>query len=160
MLFSPETWSVLADISLVLGVPFAVIVFILERRKERQVEQGEIYQRLSDEYTAFMKLVIENSDLHMLRAPVPGQPAPTLSEDQLERRTAFFSILVALFERAYLLVYDDRMNRETTRLWNSWEDYMRDWCRRADFRAALPQLLQGEDPAFAAHLTRLAREAE
>lgn len=157
MLPSAETWSVLADMSLVFGVPFGVIVFALERRKERQVEQEEIYQRLSDEYTAFMKLVIENSDLHLLRAPVPGQPEPVLNEDQLERRAAFFSILVALFERAYLLVYDDRMNRETTRLWNSWEDYMRDWCKRSDFRSALPQLLQGEDPAFAAHLSRLAQ---
>lgn len=161
MLFSHETWSVLADISLVFGLPFAIIAFFVERGKERQLQQEEIYQRLSDEYTAFMKLIIENSDLHLLRAPTtaaPGAPEAGLSEDQLERRAAFFSILVALFERAYLLVYDDRMNKETTRLWHSWEDYMRDWVKRADFRSALPTLLQGEDQAFANHLARLALE--
>jgi len=34
-------------------------------------------------------------------------------------------------------------------LWQSWEDYIREWCRREDFRAALPGLLEGEDEDFA-----------
>jgi hypothetical protein len=35
---------------------------------------------------------------------------------------------------------------------------MREWCRRADFKAALPQLLRGEDPEFVAYIERIARE--
>jgi hypothetical protein len=35
---------------------------------------------------------------------------------------------------------------------------MREWCRRDDFLALLPQLLQGEDPDFAAYIRRLAAE--
>jgi hypothetical protein len=35
---------------------------------------------------------------------------------------------------------------------------MREWCRREDFRARLPDLLYGEDPAFATYLRRLADE--
>lgn len=153
---SAETWGIVADIALIFGLPFGVMAFLLERTKQRQVEQEEIYQRLSDEYTAFMRLVIENSDLRLLRAPAPGADGSELTEEQLERRTAFFSILVALFERAYLLVYDDRMSKGTARLWHSWEDFMRDWCKRADFRSSLPMLLQGEDEEFAKHLARLA----
>ena len=63
-------------------------------------------------------------------------PACTLelNPEQKERRYALFSILVSIFERAYMLVYEDTMSRQTTRLWQSWEDYMREWCRRADFR--------------------------
>jgi len=55
---------------------------------------------------------------------------------------------VSLFERAYLLVFEERMDKQTTRLWQSWEDYMREWCRRPDFREALPDLLSGEDEGF------------
>ena len=40
------------------------------------------------------------------------------------------------------------MNKQTKRLWQSWEDYMREWCQREDFRAALPELLRGEDEEF------------
>jgi len=80
----------------VVGLPFAIAVFIWERRKERETEQEEIYQRLSDEYTNFMKLVLDNADLRLLRPP--GQPL-ALTPEQAERRLALFSILVALFER-------------------------------------------------------------
>jgi hypothetical protein len=35
---------------------------------------------------------------------------------------------------------------------------MREWCRRDDFRNALPQLLRGEDPEFQQYLRRVADE--
>jgi hypothetical protein len=33
---------------------------------------------------------------------------------------------------------------------------MRQWCRREDFRALLPVLLEGEDPEFGAYIRALA----
>ena len=48
------------------------------------------------------------------------------------------------------------MDRQTGRLWLSWEDYMREWCRRKDFREVLPELLTGEDQDFAAHIGEIA----
>lgn len=69
-----------------------------------------------------------------------------------------FDILIALFERAYILAYDEHMSEEKKRRWNSWEDYMREWCLRADFNALLPELLHGEDSGFPAYICRLARE--
>ncbi|MFM7341417.1 MAG: hypothetical protein ACKOCZ_08680 [Betaproteobacteria bacterium] len=50
------------------------------------------------------------------------------------------------------------MNQAERRRWNSWDDFMREWCRREDFRQALPQLLRGEDPAFVAYIGRLAEQ--
>jgi hypothetical protein len=50
------------------------------------------------------------------------------------------------------------MDRQTRRLWQSWEDYMREWCKREDFRALLPSLLEGEDDEFQQHITRIAGE--
>jgi hypothetical protein len=139
------------------ALPFAIVVFVIERRKDRYVDEEEIYQRLSDEYTNFLKLVIDNADLQLLRKSAPlGQ----FTEEQLERKQALFGILVSIFERAYILVYEDRMNKQTRRLWSSWEDYMREWCRRSDFRHALLALLEGEDPDFRAHIERIAEVAE
>jgi hypothetical protein len=35
---------------------------------------------------------------------------------------------------------------------------MREWCKRAEFRAELRELLQGEDPDFAKHISEIAEE--
>jgi hypothetical protein len=136
----------------IIGLPLAIGVFIYDRRRDRQNDEEEIYLRLSDEYADFMRLVIENADLHLLSPATKGD----LSEDQLERKHALFALLVSLFERAYVLVYEDNMGRQQARLWQSWEDYMTEWCQREDFRAALPALFQGEDPGFVATIRRIA----
>jgi hypothetical protein len=65
-------------------------------------------------------------------------------------------MLVSLFERAYLLLYEPNMTSRQQRRWLSWEDYMRDWCKRGDFRALLPSLLEGEDPEFGSYIRALA----
>lgn len=153
-----DGWLLAANVVTVVALPFAIAVFIWERRRERQNEEEELYQRLSDEYTNFMKLVLENSDLRLLRKPGEDAGDPPLTAEQRERKLALFNVLVALFERSYILVWEEVMNPQTRRLWQSWEDYMREWCRRPDFREALPELLRGEDPGFAAHIGRVADE--
>lgn len=151
-----EWTEALSYLVTIFGLPLAILVFIIEQRRQRQNEEEEIYQRLSDEYTAFLKLVLGNPDLQLLRRQATREP---LTDEQSERKLALFSILVSLFERAYILVYEDEMDRQTRRLWQSWEDYMREWCGRKDFRDALPELLRGEDEDFRAHIGRIA-EAE
>jgi hypothetical protein len=99
--------------------------------------------------------VLQNADLRLRSATKVD-----LSPEQQERRLIIFDLLVSLFERAYLLVYEERMNKQQRRLWLSWEDYMREWCRRDDFRGLLPQLLTGEDPDFAARMAQIAREED
>jgi hypothetical protein len=72
---------------------------------------------------------------------------------------AIFGMLIAIFERAYLLLYDDDLSGREARRWRSWEDFMQEWCGRDDFREAMESLLLGEDPAFAAYLRKLAAES-
>jgi hypothetical protein len=135
------------------ALPFGIFVYVQERRKQRQSDEEELYQRLTDEYMSFLKLVLENSDLQLLHRKGTQRQ---LSEEELERKFALFGILVSIFESAYLLVYEEKMSKQTRRLWSSWEDYMREWCRRDDFRADLPELLQGEDPDFQEHIKKIA----
>lgn len=152
-----ETMEMLSYVVTVVGFPLAILTFVLEQRKERQNEEEEIFQRLSDEYREFLKLVLDNSDLHLLRRE--GARAE-LTEEQKERRLAIFGILISLFERAYLLVYEPKMDKQTRRMWQSWEDYMREWVRRADFRDALPELLEGEDEEFTHYVSKLMNEGQ
>jgi len=151
-----ETMEMLSYVVTVIGFPLAILTFVWEQRKERQNEEEEIFQRLSDEYREFLKLVLDNADLHLLR--LEGARAE-LTEEQKERQLAIFGILISLFERAYLLVYEEKMDKQTRRMWQSWEDYMLEWVRRTDFRSALPGLLEGEDEEFTRYITGLMKTA-
>lgn len=150
-----ETWELLSYVVTVVGLPLALATFILEQRKERENEDEEVYLLLADHYTDFLKLVMANPDLQ-LRSVCEAQP---MTPDQEERKRVLFEILISLFERAYLLAYEDNMSSKQRRRWSSWDDYMREWCVRDDFRHMLPRLLQGEDPDFCIYINKLAKEA-
>lgn len=151
-MFALETWELLSYVVTVVGLPLAIAVFIFEQRKERNNEEEEVYQLLSDNYQEFLKITLENPDLRLFAS----EETPALSAEQRERMFIIFSMLISLFERAYLLLYEDDMAEKQLRRWRSWEDYMGEWCNRADFRTALPVLLRGEDPAFATYIRDLA----
>ncbi len=155
MNLSLETWELLSYMVTVIGLPLAIAVFIFEQRKERENEDEEVYQLLSDNYQDFLKIALANPDLKLFSM----QESPALTEEQRERKLIIFNMLVSLFERAYLLLYEDNMPPKQLRRWRSWEDYMREWCLRADFRAALPELLHGEDPAFVEYFRGLMANA-
>jgi hypothetical protein len=150
-----EWFELLSYVVTIFGFPLAILIFLYEQRKERQNDEEELYQRLSDEYTNFLKLVLENADLQLLR--MQGNDL-SLTDEQRERKLVIFGILVSIFERAYILVYEDKMNKQTQRLWSSWEDYMREWCRREDFRSVLSKLLEGEDEDFQKHIQKVAQQ--
>jgi hypothetical protein len=136
----------------VVGLPLAISVFLFEQRKERENEEEEVYQLLSDNYQDFLKVALDNPDLRLFSAG----PTDSLNAEQKERQFIIFTMLMSLFERAYLLLYEEDMAPRQARRWNSGEDYMLEWCRRPDFRASLPRLLHGEDPSFVRYVERLA----
>jgi hypothetical protein len=149
-----ETWELLSYVVTVVGLPLAISVFVFDQRKERDNEEEEVYQLLSDNYQDFLKVALENSDLRLFST----EKTNDLDEIQIERMYIVFSMLISLFERAYLLLYEDDMTPKQWRRWRSWEDYMREWCQREDFRSALTTQMGGEDPDFVAYLQKLAAE--
>ena len=80
----------------ILGFPAAILVFVYERRKAMENEENEIHRNLSEEYDNFLRLVLDNADLLLLRRRTP---LPTFSEEQLERKEIIFRMLLSLFEK-------------------------------------------------------------
>jgi hypothetical protein len=155
-LLDPGFWEVASFIVTVFGLPFAIFLFLFEQRKERDAEDEEAYQLLQDAYNDFLKIVLDNPDLNLRT----NSSTPNLTDDQRERMLIIFEMLIALFERAYIVSYEPDMKGVALRRWHSWDDYMREWCQREDFYYLLPQLLRGEDPDFAAYIRRIADEEQ
>lgn len=148
-----EDWELLSYVVTTIGLPVAIGVFLYEQKKERDNEEEEVFQLISDNYQDFLKVALENPDLRLFSP----EETPSLTDEQRERMHIIFSMLVSLFERAYLLLFEPDMSSKQLRRWSSWEDYMREWCQREDFRARLPILLRGEDSEFVAYIESLAR---
>lgn len=148
---SLETWELLSHIVTVIGLPAAIAVFFFEQRKERENEEEEVYQLLSDNYQDFLKVALRNPDLRLFSE----RTTLSLTDEQKERQLIIFTMLISLFERAYLLLYDDAMSPKQARRWNSWKDYILEWCQKPDFRSSFPRLLRGEDPDFVRYVERL-----
>ena len=147
-----DAWELASFVVTVVALPFAIGFFAWEQRKERDNEEEEGYQLLSNAYNDFLKVVLANPDLHLRT----NEPLSTPTPEQNERMLVIFDMLMSLFERAYLVAYKPRMSETEARRWNSWDDYMREWCRRPDFCAMLPQLLEGEDADFTAYIRKVA----
>jgi hypothetical protein len=149
-----EVFELASYVVTVVGLPLAIAVFLYEQRKERENEEEEAYQLLSDAYNDFLKTVLDHADLQLRT----HEPLPNPTPEQRERMLVIFDMLISLFERAFLVAYKDEMDATERRRWNSWDDYMHEWCRRDDFFNALPLLLRGEDAAFQAYIKRVAQE--
>lgn len=147
-----ETWEMMSYIVTVIGLPLAIFVFLFDQRKERENEEEEVYQLLSDNYQDFLKVALEHPDLRLFST----EEIPPLTEEQQERLLIIFTMLTSLFERAYLLLYEDDMSSKQARRWHSWEDYIMEWCNKPNFKALLPKLLVGEDPSFVAYIEKIA----
>jgi hypothetical protein len=152
--FDPATWELASYVVTVIGLPMAIFLFLYQQRKERSTEEDEVYQLLSNAYNDFLKVMMDNPDLR-LRSE---RATLDLTPEQQERMLVIFDMLISLLERAYLTAYTEDMTPLQRRRWNSWEDFMREWARRDDFYYRLPRLLKGEDPEFAAFLTRIAED--
>ncbi len=139
---SRDAWEFASFVVTTLGLPFAIAFFVWGERKERDSEEEEAYQLLSDAYNDFLKVVLANSDLRLRTQ----EPLSNPTAEQNERTLVIYDMLISLFERAYIVAWNASMNEVERRRWNSWDDFMREWCRREHFVQALPLLLRGEDP--------------
>ena len=153
-MFDRDFWELASFVVTALGLPIAISIFVFEQRKERNNEEAEVYQLLANAYNDFLKVVIENPDLHLFTESA----TPDLTSEQQERMQIILDMLMSLFERAYLTAWGEDMNPAQQRRWNVWEDFMREWIRREDFHLRIEQLLVGEDPDFQAYFRELVRQ--
>ena len=151
-----DGWELASFVVTTLGLPFAILFFAWEQRKERDNEEEEQYQLLSDAYIDFLEGRARPS------RPAPAhQRAPLLDPSAASSASACSSSSTCSFRCSSAPTWwpgSPCMGETERRRWNSWDDYMREWCRREDFHNALPLLLRGEDPEFQDYIRRVADE--
>ncbi|MCM2344409.1 MAG: hypothetical protein NDJ24_07600 [Alphaproteobacteria bacterium] len=141
-------WMELASyIATVFGIPFAIAIFTHQERKERRIEQQEIYDKLMAHYAEIQSKLFEFPEMDMHNTPLENP-------EDARRQYILYEMVVSLFERSFILLESEE-DPEYRRMWNSWVDYISEWLKKPNFQAALPRLMQGEDPEFVAYLSQL-----
>lgn len=153
-------WEFLSYLVTVLGLPVAVLTIWRELRAERANEakaleqrEDEIYVQLSEQYSAILEAALAHPELDVLE-PSGG----ALSPEQRRRQAIYYEMLMALFERAFILLHEDSPTGQGGRRWGSWADFFAYWLKRPDFARFVENNLEGEDPAFVAFVTAQLKE--
>ncbi|HRQ61574.1 MAG TPA: hypothetical protein PLO23_08720 [Alphaproteobacteria bacterium] len=142
-----EWMELLSYVATVVGIPLALSTFIIQERKERQSEQQEIYDQMMEHYARIQDKLFQHPELDEHDKPMKD------AEDQ-RRQRIIYDMLASLFERAFIMLYGEN-DPDYKRMWNSWFDYITYWCKKQNFRDALPELMEGEDPDFIAFMEKV-----
>lgn len=153
----------LANLVTIVGLPFAIRVLIRERRLEREEMMRDRKQReerafdeLDDKYVEFMRLCAAHPNLDVLEIPLSGDDEP--SEGRLRAEHALLAILISLFERAYLMIFENQDSSFRERQWTGWESLMRSYARRPGFRRVWDSIGHQFDRGFGEHMAGLLKQ--
>jgi hypothetical protein len=125
--------EVLSHATVVLGFPVAIYQYRRSKLKEQSDREYGTYNALDEKYLDFQKMCFEHPELDIFDIP-DAEPRAVTDEEQKQELIAF-TMLISVFERAYLM-YHDESNRVKTAQWTGWHEYICSYCERDNFRNA------------------------
>jgi hypothetical protein len=138
-----------------LSILWLVPSYLINKRKETQRYELEAYNKLNDEYLRLLEVLLNNAELDLY-----ADTGKDYNQDPVvkRKRLLIYSMLITLFERAYILLYEGKSKAARVRRWQGWEDYIREWCSRPDFRAHLKDSLKNDDKRLAQLINQIIAE--
>ena len=139
-----------------LGIPVAVWIYFVNKRKERLDREYGTYDALDDKYVEYLALCLQNPDLDVADT---RRDCHALTPDQQHREKIIFTILVSIMERAFLM-YKDKSARIKKAQWTGWDAYIREWSSRENFAAVVVEIQQQFDSDFVDYLRPLVEKQD
>lgn len=139
--------GIISDVSNVvtaLGLPLAIGTWLWQIRRERISRERDTHGEMNSRYMAYLQLVLTNpslelQDFELSRDRDLNQKLP-LSEAM---KITGLEILINMFERAFFL-YHGHSSKFREQQWKGWDEYIRGWTQREEFRKYWFTYLRGE----------------
>jgi hypothetical protein len=96
-------------------------------------KSDEAYRSLDEKYLEYEKLCLQHPNLDVFDHP--QEPTDALNDEQEKQELIIFSILISIFERAYLM-YRGVVRSTRKKQWNGWKQYMILFFERENFQGA------------------------
>jgi hypothetical protein len=143
-------------IVVVLGVPIGLFQYYRATVRKRREREARVFDAVSASYLDFQRTCLQYPYLDVFDIPDPSPAA--LTPTQQKEELIAFSILFAIFERAYLLCLEN-MTPITHGQWRGWDQHVRGYFRRENFRRAWYAGEGGSyDPRFTDYMRRVEQE--
>jgi hypothetical protein len=139
--------SILADVATALGIPIAIVVFLLDRHRARRDWELETYRALSDKYFDYLTILLGNPDL----STTETEWAKAGDRQRDPRQDLLLQMAVNLVEAAFFL-YRGHRSAFRRAQWSGWQAYLEDWCTHPAFVARWPEIIVQYDEEFQAHV--------
>ena len=91
------------------------------------------YNALDEKYIEYQQICMKHPGLDVFDVPHPSPPA--LSPEDERKQLILFTVLMSIFERAFLM-YRDQATSVKQRQWEGWDAYIQSFCQRENFRQA------------------------
>jgi hypothetical protein len=138
-----EVAEFLSNVATVVGIPLALGLFYLDRRRERWERRQKIYETPNALYAEYLRLCMEHPELDIFDVPSPTVNTP----ENKKKEWIAFTLLVSMMESAYLL-YRDHPDRSRNSQWSGWIEYIQWWLSRPNFAEAWSMLSLQFDSDF------------
>ncbi len=160
MLVSPEVKDLLEALSYLatlLGIPSAILIFVVEKRRERRVHELEAHQYSNDLYIDYLGRCLDDPDLDAFE--FRRDDKAVLDSGVPYNRLIMFTILISMMETAFLR-YRYVHSAAQQSQWSGWRAYMSEWAERDDFIAAWQILGPQFDTDFVAQMNQIVAAAK
>lgn len=147
----------------IFGIPVGIYTFFDTHDKERRDRERSTYEKLDDRYWDYMKLSMNNPQLHVTDAtndPVMRKFAKDRSQltpnERIKERQIMY-LLIAMHERAYVM-YHDQSSVFKKQQWDGWQNALQRWLDQDGFLEAWRQIGEDFDADYAKHVnTQIAK---
>ena len=117
----PVFWSTIIQ---TIVLTLTLLIFALSFRSQDKVAKESAYQKVLDDTTDAMKMLLTNPELgriqtEMARVFSPASRLASLTQEELAVR-AYLSLLYGIFERAYLLYCRKWIDKEAWSQFDTW----------------------------------------
>lgn len=141
-----ENWiDLLANLAALLGIPIAILLYVTDRKKDRQQQEYLTYSSLDDKYIDFMKLLVANSDISFF--DLKAFEIDAFPIEKRNRLVALFEIFFSILERAYVM-YSDQPSKIRKKQWIGWLDYIKISAAGEGFQKMWAEIGEGFDTDF------------
>lgn len=115
----------------ILGVPFAIYMYLDEKKPQRAERVYRTYDALDDKYIELQQLCLQYPKLDIFDTPFKSPNV--LTEENEKQEEAILLIRISIFERAFL-IYQREAAQAKKDKWDGWKLEILEWLERQNFR--------------------------
>lgn len=119
--------------AIIIGLPIGLYKYFQTKKKEQLNWEYTTYNALDEKYLEFQRLCLSHPELNIFDIPDKNpKPLNDMSPQEKKEELIAFTMLISIFERAYLM-YHDQTTHMKAKQWKGWKEYIISYSRRENF---------------------------